>query len=179
GGHERRLSASERGVFAAYGRLPLAFERNRGQAGAGLRFVARGAGYGLALTRTGAILVLHRPLPRSGSFGSSRGEAKEKGARLALRFLGANPRVRLVAGRPLLGRVNYLFGNAPGKWLTGLRTYGEVHYQNLYPGIDARFYGRQDRLEYDLILAPGADPGRIGLALDGAKQLLPGGRGGL
>ena len=54
GGQEQRSSPSERGALAAYGRLPLAFEPNQGQAGAGVRFLARGAGYGLALTRTGA-----------------------------------------------------------------------------------------------------------------------------
>jgi hypothetical protein len=43
----------------AYGSLPLAFESNEGQARAGVRFLARGSGYGLALTRTGAILGLH------------------------------------------------------------------------------------------------------------------------
>ena len=45
----------------AYGSLPLAFEPNEGQARAGVEFLARGSGYGLALTRTGAILALHKP----------------------------------------------------------------------------------------------------------------------
>ena len=63
--------------------------------------------------------------------------------------------------------------------MTGIHTFGAVRYQNLYPGVDARFYGDQGRLEYDLIVAPGADPARIGLALGGAERLRLDGRGGL
>jgi hypothetical protein len=125
---------------AAYGRLPLTVEHNQGQAAPGVRFLARGAGYGLALTRTGAILALHKSTPRARSLDRSRPTAKGTDARLALRFLGANPHVRLVGDQPLPGRVNYLLGNDPSKWLTGLRTFGEVRYRNLYRGIDARFY---------------------------------------
>jgi hypothetical protein len=75
--------------------------------------------------------------------------------------------------------VNYLLGNDPSKWLRGLRTFGEVRYQSLYPGVDARFYGHQGRLEYDFIVAPGADPGWIGLALRGADDVHLAARGRL
>jgi len=141
----------------AYGSLPLAFEANQGQARAGVRFLARGSGYGLALTRTGATLALHR----------TDGGA----AALRLRFAGASQGVRLVAGRRLPGKVNYLLGNDPSKWLTGIGTFGEVRYRGLYPGVDARFYGRQGQIEYDLVVAPGADPATLGLALRGARNL--------
>jgi len=140
-----------------YGSLPLAFEPNQGQASAGIRFLARGPGYGLALTRAGATLALHR----------TDGGA----AALKLRFAGANENVRLVGSRPLPGKVNYLRGNDASKWLTGIGTFGAVRYQDLYPGVDARFYGRQGQLEYDLVVAPGTDPATIGLALRGARNL--------
>ena len=160
----------------AYGSLPLAFEPNDGQARAGVRFLARGSGYGLALTRTGAILALHKP-SLTNARGTERG--RQRDAALRLRFLGANEGVRLAASRPLPGKVNYLLGNDPSKWLTGIDTFGEVRYRGLYPGVDARFYGRQGRLEYDLIVAPGADPSRIELALSGARTLRLDARGNL
>ena len=47
----------------ADGSLPLAFEPNQGQAGAGVAFLARGAGYGLALTRTGRSSPCISPSP--------------------------------------------------------------------------------------------------------------------
>ena len=160
----------------ADGSLPLAFEPNEGQARAGVEFLARGSGYGLALTRTGAILALHKP-PVTDARGTVTRQGRAAGLRL--RFLGANEGVRLAAARPLPGKVNYLLGNDPSKWVTGIHTFGAVRYERLYPGVDARFYGRQGRLEYDLIVAPGADPSRIGLALSGARTLRLDARGNL
>src|SRR4249919_84388 len=46
------------GITAQYGDLPLAFEINRGQVDAPVRFMARGAGYSLFLTPTQAVLAL-------------------------------------------------------------------------------------------------------------------------
>ncbi|OYW00307.1 MAG: hypothetical protein B7X11_04610, partial [Acidobacteria bacterium 37-65-4] len=41
-------------VVDAYGKLPMSFEANRGQADPSVRFLARGSGYGLFLTGGGA-----------------------------------------------------------------------------------------------------------------------------
>ena len=43
-----------------YGRLPLSFEANQGQASKSVRFLARGQGYGLYLTSEEAVLTLHK-----------------------------------------------------------------------------------------------------------------------
>ncbi|MGH7813624.1 MAG: hypothetical protein ACREQI_06435, partial [Candidatus Binataceae bacterium] len=45
-------------VTSLLGRLPLTFEANRGQTDARVKFLARGEGYTLFLTRTGATLAL-------------------------------------------------------------------------------------------------------------------------
>src|SRR5262245_588384 len=54
----RRGRATRSGAASEYGRLPLAFEANRGQTDARARFVARGAGYNLFLTARGPVLAL-------------------------------------------------------------------------------------------------------------------------
>jgi len=41
----------------------------------------------------------------------------------------------------------------------------------VYPGIDLVYYGTQSQLEYDFVVAPGADPHAIRLAVQGAKKL--------
>src|SRR5262249_6295771 len=50
-------------------------------------------------------------------------------------------------------------------------TYRRVRYVDVYSGIDLVYRGRAGGLEYDFVVAPGADPGRIGLAVDGAERL--------
>jgi len=37
------------------------------------------------------------------------------------------------------------------------------------PGVDLIFYGNQRQLEYDFVVAPGADPSRIAWRIDGAR----------
>ncbi|MSO21083.1 MAG: hypothetical protein EXQ56_11595 [Acidobacteria bacterium] len=44
--------------------LPIAFEPNVGQAGAGIDYVARGAGYAVSLAASGATLQLSAPAAR-------------------------------------------------------------------------------------------------------------------
>jgi len=47
-------------------------------------------------------------------------------------------------------------------------TYGRVRARAIYPGIDLEYYGNQERLEYDFVVGPGADPGQIRLDVVGA-----------
>jgi uncharacterized repeat protein (TIGR01451 family) len=46
-----------------------------------------------------------------------------------------------------------------------------VVYKGLYPGIDLIYYGRDGQLEYDLVVAPGANPHEILLEIQGAEEL--------
>src|SRR5205814_2409450 len=79
----------------------------------------------------------------------------------------------------LPGKSNYLLGNDPSRWRTNVPTYRKVKYQDAYPGIDLVFYGNQRQLEYDFVVAPGADPAAIRLAFHGARRLTVDRRGDL
>jgi Beta-propeller repeat len=72
---------------------------------------------------------------------------------------------------PLPGMVNYFIGNDPAKWRTTIPTYAKVQYQDAYPGIALAYYGNQGRLEYDFLVAPGADPNQFTLAFEGASAI--------
>ena len=48
-------------LLPSYGRLPLAFEANQGQADAQVNFLSHGSGYGLFLAPGGAVLSLQKP----------------------------------------------------------------------------------------------------------------------
>ncbi len=164
-------------VVAGYGQLPLYFEANTGQVDESVRFFSRGSGYGLHLTSTEAVLTLRKPSAirgqrseeedrtavgdlRSVGVGAGRGE-EEKLATVRMRLVGANKTPEVTGSEALPGRVNYLIGNDPKRWRTGIPTYGKVKYASVYPGVDLLYYGNQQQLEYDFVLAPGADPGQI------------------
>ena len=70
------------------------------------------------------------------------------------------------------GKTNYFIGNDPSKWRKDVPTYAKVKYEAVYPGVDVVYYGAQGReLEYDFIVAPGADPKAIKLSFEGADKL--------
>ena len=74
-------------------------------------------------------------------------------------------------GRNLLpGQSHYFLGKDSTRWHTHVPHYAEVIYEGLYPGIDLIYYGRGNQLEYDLVVAPGADPQVIELQFEGARK---------
>jgi uncharacterized protein YidB (DUF937 family) len=149
-------AATHEAPVAAYGRLPISFEENRGQSATTVHFLARGPGYALFLARSRAVLALE------GSAG-----ARGHDAALELAFLGAYPRSRLRGAESLRGRVNYIRSGRPE---ISAPTFRAVRYSGLWPGIAARFYGSRRHLEYDFDLAPGVDPGQIGLRFRGQSS---------
>jgi hypothetical protein len=174
----------------AYGKLPMSFEENDGQTSAAVRFLSRGPGYALFLTPTEAVLTLDVILSSGGSQGAPRGarplrsDAHRPSAvpagpasgseatvlRMTLRGARTNP--RLSGEGPLTATSNYFLGTDPKRWLTGVPNYKSVRYHDVYPGVDLIYHGQQRRLEYDVIVAPGADPRSVRLAFPGASLRL-------
>ncbi|HMJ00983.1 MAG TPA: hypothetical protein VK488_14195 [Gaiellaceae bacterium] len=167
----RRSTAQARKqqALAAYRKLPLAFTANTGQSDARVRYSAQGVGFSVFLTAREAMLALSRA-------GKQR---TAKGAALALRFLGSNPNVAVRGERPGAGRVNYLLGNDPAKWQSGLRTYENVLYRNVWPGVDMVFRGQNGTLKYEFLVRPGARVADIRLAYRGARHVSLDRRGNL
>jgi beta-propeller repeat-containing protein len=150
-----------------FGRLPLGFERNDGQTDPRVAFVSRGGGYTLFLTATEAVMEFHAPSTRPSPDG---GHVGTQVLRVVMR--GANPHAPIEGEGELPGRANYFAGREPSRWRTNVPTYSAVRYRDVYPGIDLVYYGTSQRqLEYDFVLAPGADPDRIALDFDGASSL--------
>ena len=148
-------------VQAAYGKLPLQFEANQGQSDAQVKFLARGSGYTLFLTAPEAVLAL-RQQPRANS--QEPEAASQSPSVLRLSLIGANPQPRVPGEDELPGKSHYFFGNDPARWHTNIPTYARVRYQNVYPGVDLVYYGNEQQLEYDFVVAPRADPDAIRLA---------------
>lgn len=90
---------------------------------------------------------------------------------LRMRLLGANPSPRVTGLQELPGKSNYLFGRDPGKWRTHVPNYAKVKYESVYPGVNLVYYGSQGQLEYDFVIAPGADPETVRLEFQGAKKI--------
>ena len=89
---------------------------------------------------------------------------------LRMKLVGANLSTRVVGLDQRPGQSNYFVGNDPQKWRTDVLTYAKVKYQGVYPGIDAVYYGNQGQLEYDFVVAPGANLKAIALKIEAGKS---------
>jgi hypothetical protein len=98
---------------------------------------------------------------------------------VALRLLGATAHPRLEGLGRLAGTANYLVGADRARWRAGIPSFSRVRYAQVWPGVNVDFHGNRSRLEYDLNLAPGADPARVGFAFAGARSLRLTGSGDL
>lgn len=133
------------------GRLPLRFEENRGQFDSPVRFMAKSAGGKLQFTARGPeFLVGSSPV----EIGLVHGNAAPK----------IEPLDRISAV------TNYMVGPRDN-WHSGIANFARVRYQQVYPGIDIVYYGTQNQLEYDFVLAPGANPDAIRLKFKGGVHV--------
>jgi len=175
-----------------YGKLPISFEVNQGQTDSSVQFLARGAGYTLFLTPGEAVLSLHATAAdetKSGAVvgphrlpSSSAGKAAPATppSTVRLQLIGANIAAKAEGLDPLPGKSNYFIGTDPAKWHTDVSTYAKVRYSNVYPGIDLLYYGNQEgKLEHDFVVAPGADPNLIAIALGDSAISAPDKNGAL
>lgn len=128
------------------------FEPNWGQAGDEARFVSQGPGRRVSFCEEGVTM-------------------RDASGTVKVRFVDAGRPVLSGEGR-LPGTSNYLLANDTAGFLTSIPTYAQIRMANLYAGIDAVFYSNErGELEYDLVVAPGADPGVIRIAIDGVEDV--------
>jgi hypothetical protein len=188
GGHEPRIRMDQ-----AYGKLPLSFEPNLGQANSQVQFLSRGEGYTLFLTGDAAVLALHankrkveiqKPkiekrqlsVVTSPLQGSIDHGPRTTDAVLRIKMVGANPTAKVYGLDELRGKTNYFIGKDPKNWRTNVPNYAKVRFEGVYPGVDLVYYGNQRHLEYDFILAPRADLNVITLAMETGNRKLETGK---
>src|SRR5437867_348741 len=151
------------------------FEANQGQTGDRVRYLARGPSYTLFLAPDEFVLVLRDAAKSEGRIGKDAQGPRARSFRatrvVRMRLIGGNPKTRLVGDGEMSGRSNYLIGRDRNNWRRGIPRYARVRYEEVYPGVDLVFYGTEGQLEYDLVVAPGADAGVVRVALGGAAAL--------
>lgn len=174
---------------------PMSFEANEGQADPRVKYLSRGFGYTLFLTSSDAVLALQKPAATGNKATDTSAETAALRDPLGVGTVGSRavPQPRSSAAQPTSDGVlrmhlagansvpgvsglektsaksNYYIGNDPTKWRTNVPNYGKVQYAGVYPGVDVVFYGNQRQLEYDFVVAPGADAHAIALTFDGDR----------
>jgi hypothetical protein len=168
-------AAQKTRIVETYRTLPLSFETNTGQVGKNVKFLSRGNGYQLYLSGTEAALTLCNTV-----FGASRPGFQHKVTPIRksagcdivrMQLGGTSGEMKPVGEEKLQGTVNYFIGNDRAKWHSKIPTYAKVRYRGIYPGIDLVYYGNQQQVEFDFVVAPSAGPGSIQLRFSGVREL--------
>jgi hypothetical protein len=129
--------------------LPAWFEANCGQFAPSIKYFSRRGSGVLLVNGTGA------------TFQASRDS-------LSIDFIGAAQPISIEGVEPTGSHSSYLTGNHPDRWKYGIPHYAKVRAREIYPGVDVVYYLAAKQLEFDLTVAPGADPRQIRLAFKGA-----------
>lgn len=95
---------------------------------------------------------------------------KRWGQRVAFSLIGNNTEVQTQGKQKQSGYYNYLIGNDPSKHASFVGLYKEAVIQQIYEGIDMRYYFDKGSLRYDYIVHPGADPSQIKFNLEGSEK---------
>lgn len=158
--------------------LPLRFELNVGQTDAAVRFIARNRD-GIAFLASGET-VLRVAGQTSASEQALRARSSRarlhttniESAVLRIHMIGSNEKARITGIDELPGTTNYFIGDDPMKWRTNVPSYARVKYEDIYAGTDLIYYGNEGNLEYDFNVAPGADPSRIAISVEGTDRVV-------
>lgn len=130
---------------------PIEFVANRGQFAPDARFVVDGGPLRAAVTATGFRVAL----------GASD---------LRITFDGARPDYAIEPQDEATTSRHWRVGPRE-RWLTDVPASRGLMLRGVYPGIDVRVHGTGTAIEYDFVVAPGADASRIALRIDGADSI--------
>jgi len=133
------------------------FTENRGQiTNDDVRFVHSGPGCSFGFVNSGYLLRF----------------SGENGITTVMKVSFEGAREVMPEGLEELGhRSNFFLGSDSAGWRTDVPNYAKLMYRGLYPGIDLVFSAAESGLKYDLLVAPGANPGEIRWSYHGAGEL--------
>ena len=154
--------ANEQMVKASLMKAPLSFIKNQGQKDPSTIYYEQGRSHVTTFTKEGIILALPR---------LTKIKEKHDSPEVVTLTPLTSSSFSIEALDKKEGRVNYILGNDPTNWKINIPTYGAILYKNVYPGIDMKFYGTNNQLEYDIIVSPQADPSKVLLSYQGVKKL--------
>ncbi|MCE5200112.1 MAG: SBBP repeat-containing protein [Armatimonadota bacterium] len=147
-------SAAIHSLSQDFGKLPVCFIENHGQANNNVKYTVQGP-------------------QGTASFGDKgiRFDLNNRRTPLRVTLVNPGPNCRIEGCGKLGGHVSYIMGNNPSQWHTGIPVYKGVTYRAAWPGIDIAYRGEGRQIKYDIYAAPHADLSRIAFHYQGAERL--------
>ncbi len=162
--------------------MPLAFTTNQGQWDEKVKFRANAGGATMWFAPDGAYYQFTRTIKSDNSIGRQtpssaplhdldREPDSYETMMIKANFVGANSKPTMIGVDMMEYKCNYFIGNDPNEWYTDVPNYNAVIYEEIYDGIDLKYYGNGRQMEYDFIVSPGADYTQIKIQYEGAESI--------
>ncbi len=159
-------------------RLNPVFIENKGQWASEVLFLARINGLDAWITKNGITYDFHtlkltddniaKTLPIRLSERLLKQKYQRYGHTVKVNLLGTNEHPTPKAEQITQAYYNYFVGNDPKRWQSYVSSYRSVIIENIYQGIDQRYYFDKGYLRYDYIIHPGAVLPQLRLEIEGA-----------
>src|SRR6185369_3478699 len=143
----------------SFGKLPLYFVENRGQLDKRVGYYVQGSDKTIYFTNQGLTFLLNGKPEAQPEISKSDKQQSERWA-LKLDFVGARAGARPEGKEQTEATFSYFKGKR-SQWQTGLKSYSQIVYRELWPGIDLVYAGTVNRMKYSFVVKPGADPNQI------------------
>jgi len=134
------------------------FERNLGQYAPDVLYRGRFSSMDAALHADGSVSIYPR-----------RTKSVDEPVRISA--LEARNVAQPGASEPADFRTHYFRGGAGNRRIADVPHFSRLTYPSVYPGIDLVYHSRGGKLEFDFVVAPGADPATIRLRADNASAV--------
>lgn len=159
-------------------RLNPVFIENRGQWSSEVLFLARINGLDAWITKNGITYDFHtlklnddsieKTLPTRLSEQLLKRGYQRYGHIVKVNLLGANEHPIPKVEQTSQTYYNYFVGNDPKRWRSYVSSYQSVIIENIYQGIDQRYYFDKGYIRYDYVVHPGAVLSQLRLEIEGA-----------
>ncbi len=160
--------------------MPFSFTQNNGQWDEQVKFRANAGGATMWFASDGAYYQFTRTIRSEDSdpfedvtLSLSKGHRPDSIETMMIKanFVGANQNPQMVGVDMIDYKCNYFIGNDQLKWATDVPNFTAVMYEQIYDGIDLKYYGNGTHMEYDYIVEPGADFSQIKIQYEGAESI--------
>jgi hypothetical protein len=166
----------------------LRFSENKGQVADNdgkpqphVLFAAHDHGVKVFLTKSGIIYTYFRFAPggerkgdasrgQLGKYAHHGGSGEVTTFQMNMHLVGANPRTILRAEEPGADLASY-YPAPSAAGITGIRNFGRIVYENVYPHIDLVLYAQEAQLKYDFIVKPGGKVSDIRIQYTGSQGM--------
>lgn len=172
----------------AFKRRDPVFIENQGQWPSEVLFLARLSGLDAWITKNGTTYdfytiksedSLGRLIPARPSERLLKHKYQRYGHIVKVNLVGANEHPIPKAEQISKGYYNYFIGNDTKRWRSYVSSYQSVVIENIYQGIDQRYYFDKGYIRYDYIVHPGAVLSQLQLGIEGAYSSWLGEKGEL